>query len=131
MKPALYLVLALSVGATSNAIAESEKCNPDAYDTRSMAICGNARAKALDDRLNQLSNELIQRLQKEESRGHFNAAQDAWAGFIEKDCIYSASGVRGGSLYPLSLQACEEAHKEQRVLELERFLSCTDAGCPE
>jgi len=132
MKLTPYLAAAISVVAVSNAVAGQEECDPNAWDTYGMAVCAEARTKLIDDRLDQLYADLMQRLKLERNRERLKASQEAWISFVEKDCLY-AKGTRdeGGSLWPLSIQECKNSQKKKRIQDLEGFMACTENGCPE
>ena len=59
-------------------------------------------------------------------------AQRAWIGFRDAECNFSASGVEGGSVYPLIYSNCITAQTKARVEAFKTYLKCKegDLSCP-
>jgi uncharacterized protein YecT (DUF1311 family) len=62
----------------------------------------------------------------------FKAVQLAWIKFKDLDCKFQASGVAGGSAYPMIVSACLTSRTIQRNKELDYLLNCQegDLSCP-
>ncbi|WP_353824345.1 lysozyme inhibitor LprI family protein, partial [Mesorhizobium sp.] len=59
-------------------------------------------------------------------------AQRAWIGFRDAECEFSASGVKGGSVYPLIYNDCITAQTKTRIEAFKTYLKCKegDLSCP-
>lgn len=59
-------------------------------------------------------------------------AQRSWIAFRDRQCVFEASGVRGGSAYPMIYSGCLARVTKDRTRDLDRFGRCEegDLSCP-
>ena len=98
-----------------------------------MNQCAAKENKAADNELNRLYKQITARLKDNpEAKKMLVKAQRAWIGFRDAECEFSASGVEGGSVYPLIYDNCITAQTKARVEAFKTYLKCKegDLSCP-
>ncbi|MFJ5286217.1 lysozyme inhibitor LprI family protein [Pseudomonas sp. NPDC088429] len=105
----------------------------NASDQATMNQCAGQDFKAADKELNAVSQQITGRLKDNpEGKKLLVSAQRAWVGFRDAECKFSASGVAGGSVYPLIYSNCLTSVTKVRVEALKEYLKCEegDMSCP-
>ena len=98
-----------------------------------MNQCAAQQHKAADKELNALYQQITARLKADpDSKKLMVGAQRAWIAFRDAECKFSASGVEGGSVYPLIYSNCITDLTKARVETFKNYLKCQegDLGCP-
>lgn len=129
MPPRLLLALAPLLFVS---IAQADDC-ANATTQGEMNQCAAQAKKAADDELNSLYKQITARLKDNpEAKQLLVKAQRAWIGFRDAECNFSASGVEGGSVYPLIYGNCITALTKARVETFKTYLKCKegDLSCP-
>lgn len=124
-------VLVLSALAGSG-IAHAD-CADDAATQSELDDCASQSFAKSDRALNGLYREIMQRLGKDTDEGRMLiAAQRAWIAFRDAECDFAASGVEGGSIYPMTVVNCRDTLTQRRIDDLKFYLSCEegDTSCP-
>lgn len=128
----LRLPLMALLGLVGSAALAAEPCD-DPRDQASLNACAAQGLQAADAELNRQFEE-IERLLDRDTAGRkmFLAAQQAWLDFRDAECAFRASGVEGGSIYPLIHANCLTALTEARLADFAAYLSCEegDTSCP-
>ncbi|RIJ12131.1 MULTISPECIES: lysozyme inhibitor LprI family protein [unclassified Pseudomonas] len=130
MSPRLLLALTPFL-FTSVAHAAVDCAN--ASDQATMNQCAGQENKAADKELNAVYQQITARLKGEPaSKKLLISAQRAWIGFRDAECEFSASGVKGGSMYPMIYSSCITRVTKDRTEALKQYLKCEegDVGCP-
>lgn len=112
--------------------AQAQDCD-NATDQRSFDVCAGKQFEAADKELNKDFREIQARLAGEaEMRKLLVDAQRAWISFRDTECAFQASGVAGGSVYPMTLALCKASLTSERVKQLRSYLACEDGdlNCP-
>lgn len=105
----------------------------NASDQATMNQCAGQAFKAADKELNTLYQQITGRLKNNpDGKKLLVNAQRAWVSFRDAECTFSASGVAGGSVYPLVYSSCLTAVTKARVETLKQYLKCEegDMSCP-
>ncbi|WP_131671827.1 lysozyme inhibitor LprI family protein [Pseudomonas parakoreensis] len=105
----------------------------NASDQATMNQCAGQEFKSTDKELNAMYQQIIGRLKDNPDRKKLLVgAQRAWIGFRDTECKFSASGVEGGSVYPLIYSNCLTAVTKARIETLKQYLKCQegDMSCP-
>lgn len=105
----------------------------NASDQATMNQCAGQAFKAADKELNALYQQVTGRLKDNPERKKLLVnAQRAWISFRDAECKFSASGVAGGSVYPLIYSVCLTGMTKTRVEALKHYLKCEegDMNCP-
>ena len=105
----------------------------NASDQSTMSQCAAQQHAAADKELNALYQQITSRLKSNpDSQKLLVGAQRAWVAFRDAECKFSASGVAGGSVYPLIYNNCTTALTRSRVQTLKQYLKCQegDMSCP-
>ncbi|MDR9752852.1 lysozyme inhibitor LprI family protein [Pseudomonas sp. SZMC_28357] len=113
-------------------LAHAIDCD-NATDQATMNQCAAQQNKAADKELNALYQQITGRLKSNpEAKKLLVSAQRAWVGFRDSECKFSASGVAGGSAYPLVYSQCTTDLTKQRVEAFKTYLNCQegDLSCP-
>jgi uncharacterized protein YecT (DUF1311 family) len=129
MNPRLFLALPPLL-FTSMAFAVD--CD-NASDQATMNQCAAQQNVAADKELNALYQQITSRLKSNpDSKKQLVSAQRAWVAFRDAECKFSASGVEGGSVYPLIYSNCTTELTKARVATFKTYLKCQegDLGCP-
>src|SRR5690349_1725900 len=98
-----------------------------------MNQCAAQQHAAADEELNALYQQITARLKgNPDSRKMLVGAQRSWIAFRDAECKFSASGVEGGSVYPLIYSNCVTELTKARVETFKTYLKCQegDLGCP-
>jgi uncharacterized protein YecT (DUF1311 family) len=98
-----------------------------------MNQCAGRNFDVADGELNRLYKQAVMRLAGDEKTiGLMRDAQRAWIGFRDAECTFAASGVDGGSIYPMIYYGCVQAVTETRNDTFRGWLGCVegDLGCP-
>ncbi|MEN2397434.1 lysozyme inhibitor LprI family protein [Pseudomonas halotolerans] len=98
-----------------------------------MNQCAAQEHEAADNELNQLYKQITTRLKDDpQAKQLLVKAQRAWISFRDAECKFSASGVEGGSVYPLVHSNCTTAATKARVKTFKTYLKCEegDLSCP-
>ncbi|MCX2545253.1 lysozyme inhibitor LprI family protein [Pseudomonas sp. COW5] len=130
MSPRLLLALTPFL-FTSVAHAAVDCAN--ASDQATMNQCAGQEYKAADKELNAVYQQITARLKDNaEGKKLLISAQRAWIGFRDAECNFSASGVAGGSVYPLIYSNCLTSVTKVRIEALKQYLKCEegDLSCP-
>jgi len=126
MNPRLLLALTPLLFTT---MAFAVDCN----DQATMNQCAAQQNAAADKELNALYQQITSRLKSNpDSKKQLVSAQRAWVAFRDAECKFSASGVEGGSVYPLIYSNCTTELTKARVATFKTYLKCQegDLGCP-
>lgn len=105
----------------------------NASDQATMNQCAGQDFKAADKELNAVYQQITGRLKDNpDGKKLLVTAQRAWVGFRDAECKFSASGVTGGSVYPLIYSNCLTGVTKVRVEALKEYLKCEegDMSCP-
>ncbi|MGO4310634.1 lysozyme inhibitor LprI family protein [Pseudomonas sp. KB_15] len=105
----------------------------DCDDQAAMNQCAAQQNAAADKELNALYQQITSRLKSNpDSKKQLVSAQRAWVAFRDAECKFSASGVEGGSVYPLIYSNCVTELTRARVATFKTYLKCQegDLGCP-
>jgi len=96
-----------------------------------MNLCATNDLKRQNQKLNESYNAIRAKLDPKQKQD-LKQVQLAWIKFRDMDCKFEASGVQGGSAYPMVLSACLSARTIQRDKELGALLNCQegDLSCP-
>lgn len=122
--------LALLLSLTAQAAAQD--CDT-AADQTTMNLCAGEAYRAADAELNARYREIMERLLDDEAaRGLLVEAQRAWLAYRDAECALAASGVEGGSIYPMILVTCLTDLTAARSADLAGYLACGegDLSCP-
>ncbi|HEV7308803.1 lysozyme inhibitor LprI family protein [Ensifer sp.] len=104
-----------------------------ALDQATMNECADKALKASDAELNSLYKQIVSRLKDDQDAAKLLvSAQKAWIAFRDAECNFSASGVDGGSAYPMVLLQCRDGLTRKRVEDFKTYLGCEegDLSCP-
>jgi uncharacterized protein YecT (DUF1311 family) len=114
------------------AVAKADDC-ANAITQGEMNQCAAKESKAADHELNSLYKQITARLKDNpDAKNMLVKAQRAWIGFRDAECEFSASGVEGGSVYPLIYDNCITTQTKARVEAFKTYLKCKegDLSCP-
>ncbi|OLF53020.1 lysozyme inhibitor LprI family protein [Pseudomonas chlororaphis] len=129
MNPRVYLALAPLFCIP---LALADDC-ANATSQSAMNQCAAQQHKAADQELNTLYQRINQRLKDNpEGKKLLVGAQRAWVAFRDAECGFAASGVAGGSVYPLIYGNCVTDLTKARVEAFKAYLKCQegDLSCP-
>ena len=113
-------------------VAQADDC-ANATTQGDMNQCAAQENKAADKELNRLYQQITARLKDSpETKQMLVKAQRAWISFRDAECSFSASGVEGGSVYPLIHNNCITAQTKARIEAFKAYLKCKegDLSCP-
>lgn len=105
----------------------------NASDQATMNQCAAQQNAAADKELNALYQQITTRLKSNpDSKKLLVGAQRSWVAFRDAECKFSASGVEGGSVYPLIYSNCTTELTKARVQTFKNYLKCQegDMSCP-
>lgn len=105
----------------------------NAADQATMNQCAAQQNRAADKELNALYQQITARLKgSPDNRKLLVGAQRAWIAFRDSECKFAASGVAGGSVYPLIYSNCLTDLTKARVETFKSYLKCPegDMSCP-
>jgi uncharacterized protein YecT (DUF1311 family) len=129
MNPRLLLALTPLL-FTSMAVAVD--CD-NASDQATMNQCAAQQNATADKELNALYQQITSRFKgNPDNKKLLVGAQRAWVAFRDAECKFSASGVEGGSVYPLIYSNCTTELTKARVQTFKNYLKCQegDMSCP-
>ncbi|POF39071.1 urease-associated protein [Pseudomonas laurylsulfativorans] len=105
----------------------------NATNQATMNQCASLQQAAADKELNTLYQQITSRLKgNPDGKKLLVGAQRSWVAFRDAECQFSASGVEGGSVYPLIYSNCVTQLTKARVETFKTYLKCQegDLGCP-
>jgi len=105
----------------------------NASDQATMNQCAAQQNAAADKELNALYQQITSRFKSNpDGKKQLVGAQRAWVAFRDAECRFSASGVEGGSVYPLIYGNCTTELTKARVQTFKQYLKCQegDLSCP-
>ena len=108
----------LSTGLFVSAQASASTTCDKAHTQTDINKCIAAELAVEDQKLNQSYRD-FQRLLNSSEKKELKAVQLSWIDFRDKACQFSAQSVRGGSAYPMVLNACLTTYTEQRRVQLD------------
>jgi Uncharacterized protein conserved in bacteria len=125
-----YLLLPLGLLALTTFAQAADDC-ADAQTQAAINACAGSAYKASDKRLNDLYGQYRQRLDAGQKKA-LTAAQKAWLNYRDLSCQFEASGVEGGSGYPMAYSNCLKSMTDKRIKELQTLSDCQegDFNCP-
>lgn len=127
------LIFATFVELTGLAPAAWAEDCVNANDQATMNECADKALKASDTELNALYKQIEARLKDDQDKTKLLiSAQKAWIAFRDAECNFSATGVAGGSVYPMIVLQCRDGLTQNRVKDFKNYLSCEegDLSCP-
>lgn len=77
---------------------------------------------------------IVDRLEsRPEAAMALDLAEEAWKVYRDAECLFSASGSVGGSVYPMLLSECKDELTRARLARLNDYLRCKEGhlACPE
>lgn len=113
--------------------AHADDCMENAQDQAAMTMCAGQALQASDAELNKLFHEIRQRLGDDaDTRRLLRDAERAWVAYRDAECTFAASGVAGGSAYPMVYDMCLDGLTQQRIEQFQQYLACEegDMSCP-
>ncbi len=125
-------MLGAIVVSSETPTAQARDCSTLATQT-DMNQCADRQVKFADAALNAAYRQIVDRLAGAgETRPLLVAAQRSWIKFRDTECAFSASGVLGGSIYPMITSTCLTGLTQARSHDLRRYLACEegDLSCP-
>ncbi|TWD51512.1 lysozyme inhibitor LprI family protein [Pseudomonas sp. SJZ131] len=128
----LRSLLALTPLLLFSTFVQAVDCD-NATNQGDMNRCAAEQNKAADKELNALYQQITKRLKDNpDAKKLLVGAQRNWVAFRDSECKFSASGVDGGSVYPLIYRNCTTNLTQQRVEAFKRYLKCEegDLSCP-
>jgi uncharacterized protein YecT (DUF1311 family) len=129
MNPRLLLAL---MPLLFTSVASAVDCD-NASNQATMNQCAAQHNAAADKELNTLYQQITSRLKSNpDGKKQLVGAQRAWVAFRDAECRFSASGVEGGSVYPLIYSNCTTELTKARVQTFKQYLKCQegDLSCP-
>jgi len=129
MKPHCLLPL---LACLLTPVAYADDCD-NATTQTDMNACAGRQYQTADKALNAVYQQITQRLKGDaDTKKRLVGAQRAWVAFRDAECEFSASGVSGGSVYPLVQLNCLTAQTVSRTTALKEYLKCQegDLSCP-
>jgi uncharacterized protein YecT (DUF1311 family) len=125
----VLIVLALLLAA---APARAQSCGGAATQA-DLDACAGAAVRKADAQLNAAYAQIVRRLAGHAAKKKLlTAAELAWIKLRDAECAFEASGVSGGSIYPMIVSNCIATMTEQRTNKLKTYLNCPegDLACP-
>jgi uncharacterized protein YecT (DUF1311 family) len=103
----------------------------DASTQREMAQCAHNEWQIAESELQGLLELNLERASEAQAELLRNAHK-AWENYRDRNCEFQASGVKGGSAYPMVVAFCKASMTKDRVRELESQVECEegDLSCP-
>jgi len=95
--------------------------------------CTAKQYKQADAQLNTLYQQINGQLKDNpQGKKRLLTAQRAWLAFRDAECTFAASGVEGGSVYPMIHNQCLADLTQKRVETFKGYLDCQegDLSCP-
>lgn len=125
-------LLALALPALMISPVHADTCET-AEDQATLNQCTQQSYQEIDGQLNAMYHQIRQRIgDNPEAQALFRDAERRWIDFRDAECDFAASGVAGGSIYPMIHNTCLAELTSQRVERFEQYLSCEegDMSCP-
>ena len=115
------LALAVLAGADSNA-----------QTPRDSKLRADEAARSSEAQLNAVVTRYRLELNKHQ-RTLFDISQQQWVAYRKAACEFQASGVEGGTMYPMVYAYCLDKYAQARLVTVTALLKCTegDLACPE
>ena len=125
---ALLLLIPISIFAKTGKV--TIYCH-NALTQGDLNYCAYQEYQQQDKLLNDTYQKLYQSLQ-EKQRPLLLKAQRSWIQFRDHNCNFEASGVIGGSVWPMIYTNCLRAKTQQRIKELYNMGHCQEGvlSCP-
>jgi len=95
-----------------------------------MYLCGEYGFVESDLKLNETYKALLRKMQSKGSKEKLRSVQKAWLAYRDKTCEFEALSYLGGRDYQLVYVGCLTTQTTDRIMKLEEYLACNDAGCP-
>jgi len=97
-----------------------------------MDQCAKKQHDRADAELNRVFRILSRKLTDEKVRASLRESERAWIAFRDRECDFEASGVSGGSIYPMIVDQCLTAEIQARIKKLGEMVDCGegDPSCP-
>lgn len=127
------VLLTVASFVVSLSAAQADQCMEHAEDQATMTSCAAQAYQKSDSELNKLFHEIELRLADDVDAQHLlRGSERAWIAFRDAECSFAASGVEGGSAYPMAHDLCMNDLTQKRVDELRQYLTCEegDLNCP-
>ena len=114
----------------ASSIVVADEC-ANAATQLALNQCAAKKLAEQDKALNKTYGEYRKKLTDEQKK-KLTEVQLIWINFRDKACAFEASGVEGGSAYPMALSFCKADKTAARVKELNVLNSCQegDTNCP-
>jgi uncharacterized protein YecT (DUF1311 family) len=114
----------------ASSFAMADNC-PNAATQGELNQCAAKQFAEQDKALNKTYGEYRKKLNDAQKK-QLTEVQQIWINFRDKACAFEASGVEGGSAYPMVLTFCKADKTAVRVKELKTLNSCKegDLSCP-
>lgn len=120
------LLAAAIVGLLFTGNVQADECS-DAEDQATMNQCAAKDFQDADTELNGLYHQARQRIGDDmNARNLLRDAERSWVAFRDAECAFAASGVEGGSIYPMIYDACLADLTQARVSQLTDYLSAEE-----
>jgi uncharacterized protein YecT (DUF1311 family) len=83
--------------------------------------CSEQQILRSDAQINTLAKTIFPLLPRDQARRRFNAAQRAWLGYRQADCLSMSDVFAGGSESPVVAAQCDASRNAQRIKDLRAF----------
>ncbi len=113
--------------------AYAEQNCGDLTNQTDMNVCAQKSFQKSDTELNKLYKQIETRLKDDaDTTKLLVTAQRAWVAFRDGECSFSSSMVADGSVHPFVMNSCLEGLTQNRIKDLNGYLSCEegDMSCP-
>ena len=129
------LVLAAAVAGLPARGLAADICDSDSADQATLNQCAERDRAAADRALNQVYQQVVQRLSGpdlQDRRKALVAAQRAWVAFRDAQCRFDTVAVDGGSASGMVSAGCLTGLTQARTARLKTYLACQegDMSCP-
>ena len=112
----LGLALLVLLGCLTPPAASAGVCD-DANTTQAMIDCMHKQGVAAQEELAKLESKIAERLDPKVA-AKFQAANEAWRQYRDKDCQVGMALSEGGTVAPLELLICRLTKTQKRIEEL-------------
>ncbi|WP_339548256.1 lysozyme inhibitor LprI family protein [Pseudomonas sp. RA_35y_Pfl2_P32] len=126
----VFLLSVLSLLATTG--AQADDC-ASASNQATLNECAAKQYQQADAQFNTLYQQINGQLKDNpQGKKRLLTAQRAWLAFRDAECTFAASGVEGGSVYPMIHNQCLADQTQKRVETFKSYLDCQegDLSCP-
>jgi uncharacterized protein YecT (DUF1311 family) len=127
------LLLLAMAGTLATAPAAAAPDCKDPQDQATMNECAGQDFSAAGAQLNAVYKQLAAKLKGQPDQLKLLVtAEQSWINLRNADCDFQASGVAGGSAYPMIVMMCRTGMTNQRIDTLKSWLDCQegDLSCP-